>query len=323
MKKTYLLIVSTFSVFLQSIVIGQGITCNPNTFWAFNTSKQVVEYELNNGVVTSNGVVVSQAGSSTAGPLVFSNNLNGSFSPTFYTSNGGHSAYYDYLYFHFNAVAPYCIQRYNGNSYTTIYSDSSTVFTVADMAVDDYGNSWFCIGTAFPNTDLIRVISPNGDILKDYPFSWNTVGAYGCFLLNGTFYIAIHNGNSGELIPVTFTENSAIPGTPIDFDDGTLDAASCNAGAPLSVTEHDSQANQLNIYPSIATESINCSLELPTGSTIQIAIIDYLGNVVSTDQQQVTGVSLTKIDVSTLPKGIYFVQVDTGKEKLVRRFLKQ
>ncbi|MEP7170827.1 MAG: hypothetical protein ABI855_15770, partial [Bacteroidota bacterium] len=200
---------------VQNLSLAGGFPCNQNSFWA--TSAGVDEYAL----VGTTAVFVSTVCTPQYFNLAYCNNLNGGgFSPTFYDAIDSNAAYYDgaawntiplngpgrlfncggngnFLYYCVAGAASYpkSIARYDGVTYTTIYTlpDTNQFISVADLNIDDAGNVWFFTG--FPvapyNSDSLNVVSPSGQLIKQFPFSYNTLNAYGSFMLNGIIYIGL------------------------------------------------------------------------------------------------------------------------------------
>jgi hypothetical protein len=82
------------------------------------------------------------------------------------------------------------------------------------------------------------------------------------------------------------------------------------------------QTGKMKIFPVPATKEVSLSLENYNGGSAEITIINGLGTSVLRKRAAVTeGKSVTKLDVSTLASGIYFVKVQQGEtssmEKLV------
>ena len=344
MKKIYATIIS-FSVCVLPALSQQGIPCNINTFWGI-TGGQVLEWLITGTTVTSNGIIVSVP--STGNSLAFCDNLSGgTFSPTFYCHSYNKSAYYagtswittpsianctlsdaagagNYLYY--SAYGFNCIDRFDGTSFVQLYSSPSLTFTIADLAVDDAGNAWCLMGYNNPNTDSIVVISPAGQVINQFAFSMNTGNGYGCFLMDGVLYVAFGSGNPvhpNTLLPISFTSTAAIAGTPISFTASAIDLASCNAGTPLSVAQNNLPANDFIIYPTIASDYINCVMQVKINSTVHLHITDAVGKIVYSSSLCTKSSELqTRINVCNFSNGIYFVELNNGKEKAVKKFIK-
>ena len=229
--------------------------CTDSNFWAID-SVETIEFALTpSGIVMESIVLNSDPYLS----LAFCNNLNGgSYSPTFYCSLGTSIVYYDssnlvnapygsgipgslyntggngnYLYFE-AASSPIQIQRYDGSSLTTVYTLSvSRQMAVADIAVDDSGNFIIVTGPTAIHSDSLLVISPTGQVLREYNFAFNCYNAYGSFLKNNVLYIGLGPGNTvhpNTLIPVTIAPDSVSAGSPLAMPSTNFfhDLASCN-----------------------------------------------------------------------------------------------
>jgi hypothetical protein len=317
--------------------LSNGIPCNPNAFFGINGSGIIQELSLLGNNVTVTGTVVTGGGLS----LGYCSNLNSStFSPTFYSDSD--SMYYyngsswqcthitpalnfggngNYLYFT-NIIPPALynqkILRYNGTNVFQIYSRPNRIIGVADLAVDDDGNVYF---TSMPNTntfitDSILVISPTGQIIRQFPFTYDFYNAYGSFILNDVFYVALGSANTihpNSLIPITFGNNNAVAGTPISMPNaGYMDLASCKAGLPLSVRSQIPEEKAVELYPNPTSDET--ILKLPDNAKCKtILILNILGR--SVKQFETRGNSLV-IEKDDLVPGIYFISIYIDKNKI-------
>lgn len=94
------------------------------------------------------------------------------------------------------------------------------------------------------------------------------------------------------------------PGFGIEFQDSVF----------LSVDENPLRL--IKIYPTIASEYLNVSK--PTSIAIEKAIIyNSLGQLVLTVAE-----NMDRINVSPLPKGIYFLQINSEEGSITRKFIK-
>ncbi len=322
-----------------------GVPCGQNTFFAVGGGN-IVSFTLNGGTVTNNGSVATAGG----GSLAFCNNMDGgSFSPTFYTnSTFTRAGYYNgtgwirstaspvawivntggngnFLYFTAHDSVTHDeigIVRYNGSSYSAIYtlSDTSRAITVADLAADDAGNVWFFIGKhADLSTDTLNVVSPAGQLLHQFPFSYNTDNAYGVFMQNGILYIGLGSSNPDHpntLIPVSITNNTALAGTPIAMPGTTSysDLASCNAGSPLAIRENQRNPG-IRIYPNPFKDMLYITDTNPEILPFNIRICNSLGETV---YQKVISNENEAIDLSGLPSGIFLLNDGNSFQKIVK-----
>jgi hypothetical protein len=321
-----------------------GFPCIPNTFYA--TSSTVDQYMITGNTATFVSIICPPYLYS----LAYCNNLNGgSFSPTFYDCIDSAAVYFDgsgwvqiplqgpgrlfncggngsYLYY---CVAPAtslvnAIARYDGSTFTTIYnlSDPNKFISVADLNIDDDGNVWFFTGHGSPaSADTLNVISPAGQLLKQFPFSFNTQNAYGSFMMNGIIYIGLGSANTvypNTLLPVIIGFNSVTMGTPVPMP-STInygDLASCNAGNPLSVKEYPRQEN-FSLFPN------------PTNDVLTITSNGWLENeykivdINGRKMQTISSMSPTiKTDIHSLKSGIYFIESKNSTGIWRKKFVK-
>jgi type IX secretion system substrate protein len=346
MKKTYTIILSSLAILPVTAYSQPGIDCDTNIFWGISAG-QVLEYEITGSTVTYNGIVVTAA--SPGNSLALCDNLNGgAFSPTFYSHYNGLAFYYDgstwvaapgisnctlsnsggagnYLYY--NVYGQGCLDKFDGSSFVQVFSSPNKIFTIADLAVDDAGNAWCLMGTSSPNTDSIYVVSPSGQVISQFAFSLNTINGFGSFLMNGILYVGLGNANPvypNTLLPISFTATTATAGTPIPFTSSALDLAGCNAGTPLSIPLYSEPVSELIIYPAIASDYISCLINVKANTAIQFSVTNTIGEIVYSKTMKTSTMKLeTKIDVSSFSKGIYFVEINNGKEKAVKKFMKK
>ncbi|MEI7896230.1 MAG: T9SS type A sorting domain-containing protein [bacterium] len=321
-----------------------GVPCDQNSFWAVG-SGQVISLSLNGTTVTNNGAVSSCIG----GSLAWCDNLDGgSFSQTFYTnSNTTRAAWYNgtgwtkctapprswilncggkgaFLYFTAHDSVSYVeigIVRYTGSAYQVIYTlpDTSRAITVADLAADNDGNVWFFVGNHTTLvSDTLKVMSPSGQLLKQYPFYYNTDNAYGCFMLKGTLYIGLGGSNPvhpNTLIPVVISGNTATAGVPIAMPAVSYsDLASCNPGSPLAVAEPPAGTG-FHIYHDPVNDLIRVVADTRGrfGSTLKI--YNGTGQTVL-KKENVSGDET--ISLQGMPAGIYIVEFGRTCVKIIK-----
>ena len=322
-----------------------GVPCSPNSFWGV-AGGQITSFTLNGNTVTSNGNVTAIPGNG----LAYCNNLDGeAFSPTFYSNTTPtKTAYYtgtgwktsavtpkswivnaggygNYLFFTANDSSTFRqtgITRYNGSSYAYVYTiaDTGRAITVADLAVDESGNVWFFTGVHYSLiTDTLNVMSPSGQMIKQYPFALNTLNAYGCFLLNGTIYIGLGSANLVHpytLIPVVIYGNTASAGTPIAMPQQTFsDLASCIPGSPFAVNEKQVRQG-INLYPNPVRDILYIDRQGGNGQPMLLQIVNDSGETVLRETIANTHES---IDISGLLAGIYLVLADGESRKIVKQ----
>ena len=81
---------------------------------------------------------------------------------------------------------------------------------------------------------------------------------------------------------------------------------------------------QMNLYPNPATEQLMIQYTIPSSSSVRIAVVDMLGQVVFSrvvENQQ--GGNAAQLDIRNLPKGVYSLTIETNKGKQQKMFVKQ
>jgi hypothetical protein len=320
-----------------------GIPCDANSFWAVGNAK-ITRLTLNGNSITIAGEVATAGG----GSLAWCDNLDGgSFTPTFYTNstftragwyNGAGwttctappkswvvnaGGYGNFLYFTANDSVSHLgtgIVRYTGSAYETVYTlaDTSRAITVADLSADDAGNVWFFIGNHTSLiSDTLNVVSPSGQLLKQYPFTFNSYNAYGCFMMDGVIYIGLGNSNPDHpntLVPVTVSGNVATAGVPIPMPATSYsDLAGCNPGSPLAVEEVRNQPG-VKILPNPATDFIQLAVSDDQRTVSNLRIYNCQGNIVV---ERINFPVSTAISISALRPGIYFLTYGHARQKFI------
>ena len=98
---------------------------------------------------------------------------------------------------------------------------------------------------------------------------------------------------------------------------------------PLSITTNIQEANLRNesfqTYPNPATSNMSISFELTENSQVEVNIYDVVGaKVRSLDNSSFNqGFHTITTDVSDLKKGMYFIQINTGKSQLTEKVFVQ
>lgn len=328
------------------------ISCDSNFFWGVNYSGLLIKFFINGSVITP----LSIADSGMPGKsLAICNNLNGGLlSPTFYTIGKYFSSVLYYngdtswinvnqtpsqpiynsggqgtsVYFQndgFNSL-PSQIIKYDGSSFTTFYSWATFYFGAADIAVDSIGNIW-CLTVASPlGSQFIDVISPIGQLIKHYKFNLNTYNAYGCFLLNKTFYLGLGSSNPvypNTLLPITFLFDSAYIGIPISMPiDEWADLASCKPGSPLFIKEKGIiPISDFKLYPNPTDNKITLELNshFSCNNDIDFSIYNIQGQLLI--QQRIIQ-RKTDFDICMFKKGVYILKLRNNNKIEVTKIVK-
>lgn len=90
--------------------------------------------------------------------------------------------------------------------------------------------------------------------------------------------------------------------------------------------EENSPVVNIGVFPNPTTTYFNLNFELVTNSTpAQIRMMDLNGKIVKTISDNFTnsGFNQLRVDISTLPKGVYFLTVQSGSSLITKRVIKQ
>jgi hypothetical protein len=89
------------------------------------------------------------------------------------------------------------------------------------------------------------------------------------------------------------------------------------------VADFEFENSKVTVYPNPAKDFINISIPETENKNLEITIIDALGRSVYKTQYEINNTkSEIKINLSNFLNGIYFVEVTNGKEKAIKKFIK-
>ncbi len=82
--------------------------------------------------------------------------------------------------------------------------------------------------------------------------------------------------------------------------------------------------NSLNVYPNPAVKETEIVYNTTASVPVDMKLIDLLGNELITQKaQSFAGLNKFKIDVATLPAGIYYIRLNAGNNFLTKKLIKQ
>jgi len=318
-----------------------GVSCVDNSFWAISGTS-VDQFTLIGNVITKVGTTIISGAFD--GNLAYCNNLNGgAYTPTFYSTIGFHQPVYysgsgvvntstvttdyimncggygNFLYYiaYDTAFKPKAIERFDGTTLTPVYHfPAGKAIAVADVAVDSLGYAWFFTGPEGSNflADTLKVVSSTGQMIKKFPFSYNTDNAFGCFLSHGKLYLGLGGSNTVHpftIVPLILTSETVTAGTPISMPVTTsyADMASCATGAPMALNEH-------SLLPGVMVFPNPISGRLTITSSSHEPAVVTLYDIRSAEVLHETFTGSTTLNLENLPYGIYLYKVlcREGKE---------
>ncbi len=174
------------------------------------------------------------------------------------------------------------------------------------------------------------------------PFCYNNGGNWELFIGQQSGQIARLNNINNNVLGVYDTLSENLLGNDIGKmtdiavadlnNDGFLDYVVGNVKGGLNILT-DPQAiltqnmiNQpkqnLQIYPNPAHQHLNIVLDYPTTETVSFTCYNALGQALL-QNQKVAGEQQYQLDISNLPAGIYFLQLETANKQISAPFVKQ
>lgn len=78
---------------------------------------------------------------------------------------------------------------------------------------------------------------------------------------------------------------------------------------------------KINIYPNPATEKINVNINLASNSDVEITLFNSIGNIVYSTLIKEKRQILKIIDVETVNKGIYFLEIKSEGKKTIKKII--
>ena len=148
----------------------------------------------------------------------------------------------------------------------------------------------------------------------------------------GGVFLSTDNGNSWKAIntglSILQVYSLAVSGTNL-FAGTATGGASGGTGMVYKValknfTGIDEQHNapiQVTVFPNPTTGNITFEFEPSLKGIAQIDMTDILGKIVYSEQ--ITNLSIKEISLSSMPKGIYFVRVQSGEANYIKKIIVQ
>lgn len=219
--------------------------------------------------------------------------------------------------------------------------DVTAEFTNNEMKVMEYP---FTFGDSYTDSINGTILVP-AIIAIPFPYAGNvtvTADGYGTLLLGGSTYTDVlriktseasiaQTGISGD-IPVNRTQYFYYQPSTSNFPimmHVTLDAAGTGASVVYSVenlVSVDELANSINVgvYPNPVADVLNIEVNAASPASTQLSIKNVLGQTVYSNSLNINiGKNVETIDMSTLKKGIYLVDIVAGKSRVTKKITKK
>ncbi len=82
-------------------------------------------------------------------------------------------------------------------------------------------------------------------------------------------------------------------------------------------------AEQIKIYPNPTQGNLSVGIKGLNAQDLQIAILDITGRTIMTENAKVNINATLELNTQSLSNGIYFIELKSGNEKIVSKFIKQ
>ena len=216
-----------------------------------------------------------------------------------------------------------CSDVYEPNSSSTTASVIPTNTDITAMIGTSTDNDYYKFTTTSPNTYIkilltnlpgdydIRLynssltqlaISQNGGTTSETIIR-NTVSA-------GTYYIKVYGYGGAFSTTICYNLRVNVGSTSFRSSDG------------LSTEIVTPSLNDFNLFPNPAQNMVNVAFNSPTNESINVRIFDMVGKTILSNEIGVTtGDNKFSFDLSNLTKGIYFVEMNTSTERIVKKLI--
>jgi hypothetical protein len=338
-------------LYSQNLSQSAEISCRPAEFWAIDGFGNILHFSMAFNVISFEDTVFT---GSPVTSLAFNNSLNASSIPqTFYGSNPGVTdslgyfngsawikipvsfsniqincaGYGNHLYF--NTVANGAsflnqLNRFNGASFSNVYETISPgVFSGADFAVDESGNTWILKGSYALQSDSLLVIDSTGIAIRSFAITLDVNHGYGSFMDQGILYLALGSGNTvhpNSLLEIGFNGSSAFIQNVIPFPNNDfMDLASCYPGKPLILsTEKLNEDKNVIAFPNPFRNEINFKLSMNINSS-ELKIYNNIGEEILSENNFHKLLPLPTAKFST---GIYFFRIKINDATFFEKLIK-
>lgn len=284
---------SNFNIAIAHGFIGAAYRVNPEAISTNFSVKLISPAKLVSSFSNPTNEVIFFHGGTNVGKL----NMQGDQEPLFVAKNNSYGSVYKYMPTKGNAGAAYTVTDANTNA---------GLFTYSVNLVGKNGLA----GVLFASgVNLNLAVN-----YKDTTINIGTIQNP----INKTYVIS-RAANQADSILNALDKNLNI-GFYIAWSNGKVDTFTRERGT--NVKNVTSNENGLVIFPNPATDKVSVMVNATSSNNAQINIIDIKGSIVkSIDNKLISGVNVMEISVADLPKGMYFVQVNsnegTSTKKLV------
>lgn len=132
------------------------------------------------------------------------------------------------------------------------------------------------------------------------------------------------NGTTNDEKRYSFTDEKVASGLTyyrlrqVDFDD------EFEYSKVISVLRKSDRLIAISVSPNPAKDVLNIVIETKNDNDLEINLLDILGKIVKQEKSTIQqGLNNKSLDLQDLPGGIYFLQIQQGTERVLRKVLKE
>jgi hypothetical protein len=282
---------------LETFICGDSITpkITIRNHGSANLTSLVINYELDGGGVNQ----INWSGN------LASFQIDSVFVPTTFISSGDHN----FRAFCTNPNATTDQNLLNDSNYVSFKSNANPIFATLHLNTDDFGaeTSWLIRdagGGIYFESKGYQSVTGGEQIteslcLTDSCFTFVLKDSYGdgfcCSFGNGSFYLV---NNLGDTIAQSTTFNSDSIAVPFCITTGIDELTQ----------------NNFNLYPNPNNGTF--TIESGINEPFDVNVFDVLGKLIDSKTNLRNNV---RFNLSNSPKGIYFVTINTDKNRIVKR----
>ena len=141
-----------------------------------------------------------------------------------------------------------------------------------------------------------------------------TVGAYTLFQADFTYQLP-DNPDTIQIIISSSNTNAAVVGSILKVDALYLE------GGTLGISKYH-LLNNISIFPNPAKDILNLKMDFESFNEIKISVYSVIGQKVK-EVILPKGTEICSLNIRDLNKGLYFVQIQSGKEKFTQKISKE
>jgi hypothetical protein len=223
----------------------------------------------------------------------------------------------------FTTAATGCTDNYESNNSYTVASTIPTNTTISALIGSTTDSDWFRFTTTSPNTKIKITLS---NLPADYD-----VRLYS----SGLSYLAVsqNGGTTSETIIYNATVGASYYIRVYGYS-GAFSATQCYnlrvstsslnfklSGEPEE-TEIPQAINELKLYPNPVRDNVSISFNSPVDQSATLRVFDLMGKTLFIVPVELNmGDNKFSYDLSNVPQGIYFAELQNGSEKIITKFI--